>query len=71
MWLMADQKIYTSIEQKAIGRKFGGYLKHNEGYIKLFLRCNGTNYREKAAELYKKLEQFLTAEGYTFKNGKD
>lgn len=62
---MVSIKFYTNREQKAM-RRYGGYIKVNDGMLKIFLRCSGADYREKSLGLFHKLKKFLKKEGYIF-----
>lgn len=63
---MVKEKVYSSFEQKIIGKSSGGYISYGSGNIKCFIRCGGKDYRDNARKLYFKIRQFLKNEGYLF-----
>ena len=61
---MVSKKIYSSREQIAMKHSYGGYIKVNDGMLKLFVRCGGTSYREKSISLYHQIKDLLEKDGY-------
>lgn len=61
---MVSKKIYSSREQRVMKHSYGGYLKVNDGIIKLFVRCGGILYRKKSIDLYQKIKDLLEKDGY-------
>ena len=59
---MTIRKVYSGIEQRI--KNHGGYIKTSDGIIKLVVKCNGTDYRERSLKVYNKLLNFLQSEKF-------